>query len=259
MEALAWMERLIALAAALQTLELFQIREAFSSRGIWRWETLEAELPMMGLLLGHPGFLVVLALRLVSSAGLGLASFGALPAQWALASAAVLAVSSALVSLRWRGTFNGGSDYMTLIVIGACLVARASGGAPLVVAGCHWYVALQACLSYLVAGVAKARQAEWRTGRALSGFLGSSYYGVPRQVRSLARNRRLMLACSWAIMVFECSFPASLLGPSPAAAFVGLALLFHLGNAYALGLNRFLWAWAAAYPALLWCAGHPIF
>jgi hypothetical protein len=32
-------------------------------------------------------------------------------------------------------------------------------------------------------------------------------------------------------------------------------MTFHLFNALALGLNRFLWAWLAAYPALLfWSA-----
>ena len=33
------------------------------------------------------------------------------------------------------------------------------------------------------------------------------------------------------------------------------AIGFHLVNFYAFGLNRFLFAWAAAYPALYFCSG----
>ena len=39
----------------------------------------------------------------------------------------------------------------------------------------------------------------------------------------------------------------------------GVALGFHLANVYAFGLNRFLFAWLAAYPALYYCSSllHP--
>jgi hypothetical protein len=33
---------------------------------------------------------------------------------------------------------------------------------------------------------------------------------------------------------------------------MALAACFHLANAALLGLNRFLWVWVAAYPALYW-------
>jgi len=31
---------------------------------------------------------------------------------------------------------------------------------------------------------------------------------------------------------------------------LAIGAAFHLANAFAFGLNRFLWAWLAAYPAL---------
>jgi hypothetical protein len=33
---------------------------------------------------------------------------------------------------------------------------------------------------------------------------------------------------------------------------LGIAVLFHLANACLFGLNRFVWVWIAAYPAILW-------
>jgi hypothetical protein len=35
---------------------------------------------------------------------------------------------------------------------------------------------------------------------------------------------------------------------------LGLGLCFHLGAWLVFGLNRFVFVWAAAYPALLWCS-----
>jgi hypothetical protein len=37
-------------------------------------------------------------------------------------------------------------------------------------------------------------------------------------------------------------------------AIVAVALAFHIANVYVFGLNRFVWAWAATYPALYFCS-----
>ena len=41
--------------------------------------------------------------------------------------------------------------------------------------------------------------------------------------------------------------------PRPLAlAVLAAALVFHAGNAAIMGLNTFVWAFAATYPAILW-------
>jgi pantothenate kinase type III len=57
-------------------------------------------------------------------------------------------------------------------------------------------------------------------------------------------------------MVFECSFPAVLIGPGTALCFVAVAAAFHLGNVAAFGLNRFLLAWGATWPAIWYMSGQ---
>ena len=56
----------------------------------------------------------------------------------------------------------------------------------------------------------------------------------------------------WAVMVFELVFPLALFSQPALFIALGLAMLFHLANAYFFGLNRFVFAWLAAYPSLLW-------
>ena len=47
---------------------------------------------------------------------------------------------------------------------------------------------------------------------------------------------------------------SELLGPGFALAFCAVALVFHLLVFRFFGLNRFVWAWVATFPAILYCA-----
>ncbi len=253
-QALAWMARLIGFAAFLQTLEFFQIRKTFTLGGIWDWIVLRDDYVRFpgfmrlafDVLMGDRQFFWVLALRLVSAVWV----------MWSPQSLWIVALffTSLLVCVRWRGTFNGGSDYMTLIVLVALCVTSMSDHPSLVDAALG-YVAVQACLSYFVAGVAKLRISDWRKGRALGLFLTSSYYDVPSVVKRMAGQSTLMKFASWGLMIFELSFPIALLNRELCLVFLILAFVFHVANAAVLGLNRFVFAWLAAYPAVIYWSG----
>lgn len=242
-EALEWMERLLGLALVLQSLELILIRRALTGNGIWRWEDLEPEL-RHGLLLDYPNFIYLIWARLVVAVALMLAP--------TLGQAVFLLLSSILINIRFRGAFNGGSDSMTLVVLVAVCAGRAAGDEhPVALKAALAFATAQLCLSYLVAGVVKLREPDWRAGSVLSKLLSLEQYGVPPSLRSFLEKKKNIahLAC-WTVIGLECAFPLALLHPVVCAGFLGLALGFHLFNAYALGLNRFLWAWISAYPAL---------
>jgi hypothetical protein len=245
--ALLWLRRIISVAVILQTSELFQVREAFGPRGIWRWTIVRDELIgfprtlrwLFDRFLGDREFLFVLVLRLMGAVTALFYPHDVL--FW------FLLLSTVLIALRWRGTFNGGSDYMTIVVLmGAC-----GGSKPWLA-----YVSIQLCLSYFVAGVVKLKSRNWRTGKALAGFLGASNYDVPKLLQKAGGRRGLSVTASWGLMAFECSFPLALVSREFCAVYIGLSLIFHLGNVYAFGLNRFLFAWAAGYPALYWLSGY---
>ena len=248
--ALLWTERAIALALLLQTIELLQIRGACADDGLWSRKILAREqhalpLPLRILLapltcfLPYRAWLGLLLARLIGS-GLWLAS------GW-LGWAPVLLFTQVAVCVRFRGTFNGGSDYMSVLILVALSAAALEPGLG---RAALLYIAVQTTLSYATAGLLKLRQHAWRSGRALQTFLLASQYGAPDWVRdTLATPRRSRLLAS-AVIAFETALPLAWLDARLCGLLIVSGLGFHAANALVFGLNRFLFAWAAAYPAL---------
>jgi vitamin K-dependent gamma-carboxylase-like protein len=250
--AMTWTERLTALALALQTIELLQLRHAWADDGIWRWRSLAPEhrallAPVRWLLaqlLPERRFALLLWLRGLAAAALGLGLVRGL--------APFLLITQIAICVRFRGTFNGGSDMLSVVLLGALSLAQIFADSRAAQTAALLYIAVQLTLSYFLAGVAKLQHAEWRTGGALASFIGN--YGAPRWVvRGLDGTARLTVS-SWGVLGFECGFPLAWSGPRACALFIGLGLCFHLGAWLVFGLNRFVFVWAAAYPALYWCS-----
>ncbi len=162
----------------------------------------------------------------------------------------LLAICVALL-VRYDGPYNGGSDRMSLLVL-ICLT-----GAHL--APTHYwqqvafaYLAAQLVLSYALSGGVKIVNADWRSGAALQDVFLFSAYPVSDAHRGWARQPGPLWAASWAVILFELAFPLALLTQTTLVLGLTIAALFHLANAYLFGLNRFVWAWLAAYPSILW-------
>ena len=245
-----------------QAAELLSIRKDWSDqKGIWRWRDLRQEYRslspaiygLFSLILSEKGFLIAQAFRIVSSILLITCLW--LPiAQPILTLACWITLAGALFSaIRWRGAFNGGSDAMNLVVLIPLSVAQLFGpDSEMAVRVALGYIALQSVLSYWVAGFVKIREAEWRQGKALPLFLATPQYAVPTEVVRLIQTSPYgAWVASWGVMLFELTFPVVLFTPKWAPFLLGVGFVFHFANAALLGLNRFVFAWAATYPALL--------
>lgn len=164
-------------------------------------------------------------------------------------------VVHSVVLLHWfNGPYNGGSDKMgTLVLICLCGATLLPQGA--MQQAVFGYLGVQLVLSYLVSGWVKIVHADWRDGSALRDVFDFSAYPVSRDLRGLAQRPKLMLGLSWAVIGFELAFPLCLLSTPLLAGMMVLAVLFHLANSMFFGLNRFVWAWIAAFPALIWLQG----
>lgn len=243
-----WMPRLAALATAVCALELIIVREAFSERGVYAWSVLRAEYGVLarplGVVFGARGTLLLLVLQLAAAIALPLTTH---PAPAWVAFAATFAIA-----IRWRGTYNGGSDAMLLVVLLAISLARtfpAHANAALA------YAAVQLVLSYFIAGIAKLGDPAWRTGRAMPLIVTLPHYRVPARAAAILASPGAGRFAAYAMLVFECTFPVALLHPTVCLVYLGVGAGFHLVNALAFGLDRFLWVWIAAYPALIHWAG----
>src|ERR1700712_2174786 len=250
-ELLLLTERLSALALLLQSVEWLQVRAAFADNGVWRYALLLPEqraLPfglswLCRMSLPYARFVVLLWLRCAAAS---LALFLGESSVWPF-----LLITQILVCVRFRGASNGGSDSMSVVLTSALSLPVLLGRTPLAIQAALLYIAVQVTLSYVIAGLAKLRQADWRDGSALRHFVVGSPYGVPKLVQRLLERRALAEVLGWSIIAFECLFPLAWLDPRVCVAWLICGTLFHAANVLVLGLNRFFWAWVAAYPALL--------
>jgi hypothetical protein len=239
-EAVAWISRLAALAAGIAALELAWVHRAWRTGPLAR-----ATRPAAGrrrladLAFGARGTATLVALLLGSALVLPWTE-SSLPA-W-LAAGATLGLS-----VRFRGTYNGGSDAMLLVVLLALALVRTDPRLALAGLG---YAAVHLVLSYAISGVAKLREPRWRDGTALDTLVRLPQYGVPPRLIAILTRPAAKLA-TFAMLGFECAFPIALLDPTVCVVALVGAAVFHLVNAIVFGLNRFLWAWLAAFPALL--------
>jgi hypothetical protein len=240
-------ETLTAFAVLLQSIELFQIRLSFSNSGIWRWKDLKKDLsPVLSFLFKAQVFSGLLALRGIAA---GLLLTPTLGTQERGICFLLLAITTLLISVRFRGSFNGGSDSMTFLLtvcLGLSRLAENSKLVPLILG----YLTLQVTLSYWVAGLVKIKEKNWRSGRALGAFTKTPGYESPDWIAALIEKPAFALFMSWTVMLFELSFPMAFLSPKLCTFYLSLGVLFHLANVYAFGLNRFFLIWTASYPIL---------
>ena len=243
-----WLELLGGFSVLLQCFEYARITASTDAQGVWAWQVQRADIPDQPAWLKrsldwlYQPVLYKLQLWVRALAAVALMVLGN-----HLAIALLLFIGNLLLLIRWRGAFNGGSDFMTLITATGLLIAQVVE--KLTDAQTGWsaglgYIAIQTLSSYFVSGWVKLKRPEWRNGQALPVFLNSGLYG-PLKKDSVFRRPVVALVCSWAFILWEGLFVCVLLFPNGTPLFVGLALLFHFLVFWFFGLNRFFWAWAA--------------
>lgn len=167
-----------------------------------------------------------------------------------------------MLQYKFRGSFNGGSDRMT-IQVGLVLVLSTNAiiWNPIWAHYALLYLAIQTLFSYGIAGLVKIKNSGWRNGQSLHDYLKYSYYSVPRIAKNISHYPLLMKLSSWIVIFFELGLiPAFLL--LNGWGFIGLLMIsmyFHVCVYAIFGLNRFFFAWIAAYPSLLYLKSILIF
>jgi len=250
-------ELVFAWSLIIQTLEYLRMGQYTADDAFWSWQLQRSDIPnapvraLLDVLFKPQMHQLHLVLRLC--AAVALAVQGA-----SLPLIGFLFVGNLLILIRWRGAFNGGSDFMTLVVLTGLLISQVVGAFGNVALGWQagfWYIAIQAITSYFMSGAVKLLRREWRNGSAMTIFLNGAIYG-PLSTKHLLRNKWLAMLGSWGFIVWEILFPLSLLDPRLAAVFCAVAALFHFLVFWFFGLNRFFWAWLCAFPAIMWCSAQ---
>jgi hypothetical protein len=250
-------ECLFAWSLLLQTLEYLRMGRYTADDGFWSWRLQRADIPNAAF----RRVLDVLFKPRVHQLHLVLRLCGAVVLAWQGASLPLIVflfAGNLLILIRWRGAFNGGSDFMTLVVLTGLLMAQVIGAFGHVALGWQagfWYIAIQSITSYFMSGSVKLLRPEWRNGSAMTIFLNGAIYG-PLPPNHPLRHTGLAMLGSWGFIVWEILFPLSLFDPRLAAMFCTVAAVFHFLVFWFFGLNRFFWAWLCSFPAILWCSAQ---
>jgi hypothetical protein len=251
------LEWLFALSVAIQTFEYWRMRAAMQGDGLWIWNIQRHDIPnqwirkLLDALFKPSMFSTLLVFRLIAL--ISLLTHGS-----NLLNIGFLFISNLALLIRWRGAFNGGSDFMTLVVLTGLLIAQLVSqiaGPDLGWRAGFWYITLQSVSSYFLSGSVKLLRPEWRNGSAMTIFLNAAIHG-PLSPKHWLRKPWLAALSSWAFIVWECLAPLTLLDARLATVFCIIAAMFHFLVFWFFGLNRFFWAWLATFPAIIWCAGQ---
>lgn len=251
---------LSAFGLAIGTLEYLAVVPAFAETGVYSGRIARLRLraprgPRMDALLdglfGEQTARLVLVLRLLL---LGLAVV--LPLGGTAFSVVMGLLVVNVLAFNWRRLFgDDGSDQMNSILLLTLWLCVGPHSTAFILKAGLWFLALQACLSYATAGIAKLLSGEWRSGEAIFRIFNTATYGIGPVARFLGRHKRFSRLLCWSVILAESLFPLCLFLPEPWNwTFLVWGALFHLQCAVIMGLNSFLWAFLATYPALLFIA-----
>lgn len=147
---------------------------------------------------------------------------------------------------------NNGADKMLLLGATAyflALIAKIPGNQMLAL----FALSSQLSLAYATAGIVKLCEKGWWNGRFLSVIFATETFGHRSIGELFSSVPWLTQVGGIAIVSFEmsCSF-APWLSPRASALLLMTAGIFHLCTAVFMGLNTFVFAYAAAFPAALY-------
>ena len=153
----------------------------------------------------------------------------------------------------FRNNFGlDGSDQMSIIVLFALSVIGIFRYNDFIVLISIGFVAFQCCLSYVTAGFAKVIAKDWRSGKSLTLVMRTQNYGDDNLYKYLVKNPSISFILTWLMLIFECTFPLALLSYKLCIFYLIGGVVFHLLNARIMGLNIFVWAFLATYPAVIY-------
>lgn len=239
--------------------EFLAAHRAFANDGIAGWPLLERRSRLrgyggwvargLGVMFRSPGILVLFGVWL----GLGLVLVGA-PRQWPGwgLGVGVLFVIQLLINVRQFPIVAMGGDRLRMVVLGALTLRELVPESEWVARMTVFFIGANCVLAYFVAGVGRLRVKPWREGTGLTLVLRHRLMGDAGLAAWLTRHTAVGRLLTWGVEVFEIGFPLALLGgPVTMVPVLGAALLMHLAIGHFMGLARFVWAFLAAYPAVV--------
>jgi hypothetical protein len=154
------------------------------------------------------------------------------------------------IYLLFKNPFGGdGSDQLNFLIFMPITIASFIGSQTAYQIALL-FIASQSILSYVVAGVSKLFGPLWRNGSALKYILRTKSYGEKYSFLLIDKFFRTSNLICFIILIWECSF-FMVIFEKMTFLYLFIGLLFHLFNAYVMGLNNFLLSFVATYFSII--------
>jgi hypothetical protein len=164
---------------------------------------------------------------------------------------ALLIASALLLLIQMKRHYMSydGADEMIFLCLIALFVGRIMDASRIAV----FFLAAEASLAYLVAGMYKAFSPYWKKGQALLLITRTNLFGQEDVARILQRHLAVTRNFEFVFVLWESTFPIALVAPPKLLVLIlAVGLIFHISCAWVMGLNTFLWAFAATYPCVIY-------
>lgn len=159
---------------------------------------------------------------------------------------------NSLVCLRSNYSLDGAYQ-MSLVILFSLSIGSLFGVRSQASQICLWFITCQLALSYIIAGITKICSPVWRNQHAIRMIFSTKVYGNNFIYALVNKSKISSFLITWSVLIFETSYFIVFLHPASTILFIFIGVAFHFANALFMGLNNFLFAFAAAYPCLLYC------
>ncbi|WKS29988.1 hypothetical protein NLL29_10090 [Corynebacterium pseudodiphtheriticum] len=143
-----------------------------------------------------------------------------------------------------------GADQLSFLGNAASALGRMGGSSESRKAAAD-FLALQVTISYFISGVVKSPGKRWARGNALEGVMATETYGDRKFYRFLQKHPRIGRVTTRGTVILESLMPLAMINETVLKATLALFGTFHLANARAMGLGRFVLPFISTYPAIL--------
>lgn len=159
-----------------------------------------------------------------------------------------LLIGGILTNLRHHSGYNGADDLSLVVGIallwGFAVSSKTSQFLALA------FIAAHTILAYAISGVLKLTVSAWRNGTFLHNFADAQLWVHPTFARLLDKYPWLSKA-GWGVILFETTFIIIIFLPTPAViGFLIVGVVFHILNAFIMGISRFLYIYTTSYIAV---------
>lgn len=173
------------------------------------------------------------------------------PARW-WSALLVWMLYTSLMNRAWMAG-SGGQQLMSNLLFWLILLPDGSrpfapnGWRAVLGTSAFWILRLQLLLAYAATGLHKLTGTHWLDGTAMGIVATDPAYGPAW----LADAPAIAMAMTWAVLLFQLTFPIAVWFRRTRVPCMVVGILFHLGTAFSLGIPEMAFAFIAAYPIWL--------